>query len=349
MDRVRPGDDVVMSGSPCGQQDEAKTPLRPLAGLVRKASGSSHGEAVAELNAPSCAPGAFVIKSSGRHRRVVSTEEEDTGFLHWPHLSIARVCTISASMDVALAVFTYPLWHLKTRSQATDAASTLQAARSVTQRHGLRGLYRGCILGTLGLAPAHSVYVCTYEWAKYRFSTCCPTWLAPGLAALVGDCIYCALALPVEVLTVRRQIAALGTPLRALFVDVRCLWAQGGLASFYRGGLLSLAQTLPESTLWWMVYEQSKANLLGLGASQLMAMSGSAIMASVVSAAATNPVDVMKTRVQSGQVMLQRGQPLGCLFARGLIPRLAAAMLIGQTESYTYEAAMHYGRRRDAV
>lgn len=291
----------------------------------------------------------FVVKPSGSIRRHTARVVEDD-FHHWPHLSVARVCAISASLDIVMAVVTYPLWHLKTREQAADAASTLQAARSIVQQQGPQGLYRGAMLGTFGLLPAHGAYICIYEWAKCRCSTYLPQWATPAAAAAAAECAYASLATPIEVLTVRKQCAPAGVPPRGLIVDMRLLWCSGGLLSFYRGGLLSLATSLPEGAIWWVVYEKCKATLCGADVNPLVACSGSAIFASSASTLLVNPMDVLKTRAQAGQAVLKqrpwRQEPLWCFFARGLIPRLATAAVGGLCESSTYEITMCYGRWR---
>lgn len=255
---------------------------------------------------------------------------------------------------------TYPLWHLKTLEQAAGARSAYEAARSIVQRHGFRGLYRGGLFGIAGLLPASTAHICAYECSKYHLGSCLPHSVAPALAAAFGECSYVALATPVEVVTVRAQCAGhlaltsaggqLAAPRICARADLRELWQSGGLPRLYRGGTLTLASSLPESVAWWLMYENSKTMLRRAECSSVAMCSCSAILASATSTLLVNPVDVLKTRAQAGKANWWRGcgvesrEPLWRFCLRGLAPRLASAAVASLFESATYEAVMHYGK-----
>jgi len=294
----------------------------------------------------------FVRKKTGRRR-----EEDLSEFHHWPQLNVPAVCCLSGCCDMALASLTYPLWHLKTREQvSTDVSSMFRASRDILQQRGVRGLYRGALFGTVGLLPAHSAYICAYEWSKFRLSSWIPLGAVPPLAAAAAEVSYVALATPVEVVTVRAQCAALAAPpLRAggSLAQLWDIWRHGGVAQLYRGGLYTLASSLPEAAMWWLVYEHSKAVLsrrdLGITGSCTCA----AIAASLSSTVLVNPIDVLKTTAQAGQVSRLEWTQASrqtwysfCqrFFTRGLRPRLAIAAIGGIPEAGAYEAIMHFGK-----
>lgn len=255
-----------------------------------------------------------------------------------------KVCTLTWCLDLSFASVTYPLWLLKTREQDSGASTRLVARQLWHQ--GPRCFYRGALLGTVGLMPAHNAYLCTYEWAKFHAgSRGVPSALAPALAAPCAECAYLALGAPVEVATVRAQCAAPGSVPPRGVEELAALWRSGGLARLYRGWSYSLAASLPESALWWLVYENAKVALRQLDVGHVPAVFSASVAASVSSTLIVNPLDVLKTRAQVGRSAGDPGRPsLLQLFTRGLTPRLIAAGLAGLFESSGYEAIMHYGQ-----
>mmetsp|Transcript_9486 Transcript_9486/g.29405 ORF Transcript_9486/g.29405 Transcript_9486/m.29405 type:complete len:296 (-) Transcript_9486:36-923(-) len=290
----------------------------------------------------------FVSEQSG-------TRWEQNEFHHWPHLDIARVCALSGCFDLGFAMLTYPLWHLKTREQVTTGPNALQAARVIVQHRGVLGLYRGACFGVVGLLPAHSASLCTYEWSKFWLGTRLPHSVVPALAAVFAEVAYTSLATPVEVVTVRVQSAELSAPALApggTIAELQSLWRAGGVQRLYRGGLLTLAASLPEAAIWWLVYENGKAVLqqrTGFGTPACCPCA--AVLASLSATVLINPLDVLKTQAQAGQALQWQLQRLcACrgtlqrMFTRGLGPRLALAAVAGLPEAGTYEVVMQYGK-----
>lgn len=300
-------------------------------------------------------------------------------FLHWPFLSLPRILVLTACFDTCIGFMTYPLWHLKTREQVLgSASSSLRAARDVVRAHGgwtkdgVRGLYRGALFGVVGLVPAHGAYLCAYECSKYRLSNAlplCAAPFAPAFAAAVAETVHIVLAMPVEVVTVGRQCVGPvsgAAPPKSAAAELRSHWRRGGLARLYRGGLLTYSSNLPESIIWWLIYENCKSLFLRRSearatsapneagiyhrscASHAGALAGSAVVASTLACVVVNPIDVLKTRVQSGQAWSRafdaRGEPRWRFLTRGLLPRLALAAVSGVMESGSYETIMYYGR-----
>mmetsp|Transcript_46091 Transcript_46091/g.128138 ORF Transcript_46091/g.128138 Transcript_46091/m.128138 type:complete len:295 (-) Transcript_46091:232-1116(-) len=290
----------------------------------------------------------FVSKRSGTR----SPEVEALAH-HWPQLCVSRVCALSCSWDLALAGVTYPLWLLKTQEQAAGGPTAFRAARLIIDHQGFRGLYRGAVFGTLGLLPGHCAYLCTYEWAKHSLRPWIRHEWSPALAAAAAESVYLVLTTPVEVVTVRLQSAGTSAPLLArgaVVAEFRALWRQGGLQRLYRGGLLTLASALPESSVWWLVYENCKASLRRREAGPAVAWFCSAAAACTMATVLVNPVDVLKTRVQAGTgtpriANLRLQEPYWRLFTRGLGPRLLSSAIAGIPESGAYEAIMRHAKR----
>eukprot|EP00933_Yihiella_yeosuensis_P039495 TRINITY_DN33545_c0_g1_i1.p1 TRINITY_DN33545_c0_g1~~TRINITY_DN33545_c0_g1_i1.p1 ORF type:complete len:330 (+),score=51.20 TRINITY_DN33545_c0_g1_i1:49-990(+) len=305
----------------------------------------------------------FIPKRSGVRQAQTSQLELNQ---HWSSLSIPRVCAVTATCDLGFAVVTYPLWHLKTRLQAGGPTSTIAAARELISQRGPSGLYRGAVFGTFGILPANIIYVLSYEWSKHYLSGHVSAAAAPAAAAVLAEGIFTLLASPVENVVVRMQCLPASAPhLRfgKSATEFGELWKAGGPLRLWRGGLLGLASNLPQATIWWLVYENSKSWLqkdkVGDGAATSVMDAGAhtsgcataAVVASCVATLLTNPIDVVKVRAQSAPaaghfspLACFRSESLFVLFVRGLFPRLALAACAGLSESAVYEVTMHYGK-----
>ncbi|CAK9038771.1 unnamed protein product [Durusdinium trenchii] len=173
---------------------------------------------------------------------------------HWPSLDLTRVCL----------VVSYPLWHLKTREQVLGS-SCLQHGRELIKHLGLRGMYRGGLFGTLALLPGHCLWYMAYEGSKWHLTPRLPARMAPAAAAALAECCWVVSSMPVENVVVRLQCRpARAPPLHwgASLLELRALYQEGGLRRWWNGSVLGLAASLPQSALWWMVYENSKSFLL---------------------------------------------------------------------------------------
>eukprot|EP00927_Polykrikos_kofoidii_P078340 TRINITY_DN75175_c0_g1_i1.p1 TRINITY_DN75175_c0_g1~~TRINITY_DN75175_c0_g1_i1.p1 ORF type:complete len:353 (+),score=30.72 TRINITY_DN75175_c0_g1_i1:36-1061(+) len=326
-------------------------------------------------------------------------EDEEHDSHHWPRLSVWRLGAVDACLFLATASVTYPLWHLKTIEQASSTRySPLVPARLLLcGQCSWRSLYHGATFGCVGLLPASFTSLCLYECAKYHLSRAgLQISAAPAVAAAVSEVVWVALATPVEVVTVQRQcssplsralaaatrgttvvtsvptaLSAAPVPHHGSLVEARSIWEAGGARRLYRGALLSLASSIPESAVWWTLYEHGKKRLRCLQAGEIVTCIGSGVVASFSTTLLMNPVDVIKTRVQVGQSPLSGlsltsavfqsssgrevfGRVVGGavrsfpsswqLFTRGLAPRLGIAVISGSSESCTYETAIHFAK-----
>ncbi|CAJ1330626.1 unnamed protein product [Effrenium voratum] len=271
-------------------------------------------------------PAPFMVKRSGWAQAAQSHGVQQ----NWQRLDLCRVCLVSCSLDVALSAVSYPLWHLKTREQVLGS-SAAQHCRELWRAQRCRGLYRGVVFATGALLPVNCLWCLAYEWSKWHLSQRLPAAsAAPALAACAAECVWVAFAMPVENVAVRFHCRPPSEQLRwgASAAELKKLWQEGGVRRWWNGGLLGLASSLPQSAIWWMVYENSKCFLLPRSEREDLAQhgaaaGGAAVVASCATTLLLNPLDVVKSQKQ----VIRPGEASRCL---GGSPESAAVPALPQ-------------------
>ena len=240
-----------------------------------------------------------------------------------------------AASGTAVDLLVYPLNTIKTRLQlvtATGGSISDANAAAVSSSSGIAGGGRGTLYTSrvyagvttvLLSAPAFGVYMATYETFKHAVA---PHLGAAGesMAGVAAQAAGSLVWVPLEVVRERQQVHAAGmlrgcgggastssaSDAARLYVGkdggtlraLRSLLAtRTGLASLYRGYALSLSSWAPFNALYFPLYEHCKrtaARIAGTDEPSIYAVNASALLAAAASAAATNPLDVLKTNVQ---------------------------------------------------
>jgi solute carrier family 25 protein 44 len=115
--------------------------------------------------------------------------------------------------------------------------------------------------------------------------------------------LFLSLQVPLDVVTQRMQIAGKHSAEGKITSVVRNIYQTSGIRGFYRGYFASLLVFVPTSSCWWMTYSNMCA-ILGKDdrASYVDTMGKTMIsgfVAGMTSAVVTNPLDVIKTRLQT--------------------------------------------------
>ncbi|GBG67785.1 hypothetical protein CBR_g910 [Chara braunii] len=281
----------------------------------------------------------------------------------------------------------FPVDTIKTRMQAlvgrANAMSphhdttVLKAVSSILRSEGPLGLYRGIGAMCLGAGPAHAVYFATYEFAKQELggnrSGHHPVAhaTAGALATVASDAVFT----PMDVVKQRMQLR--NSPYRGVMDTVRRIAGEEGLGAFYASYRTTLVMNVPFTAVHFATYEGAKRILrdTGLGhvggggekgeegeggeenlSTHLTAGGAAGALASAV----TNPLDVIKTRLQtqgvngaqrfsSGSVVaamrtIVREEGLSAL-ARGTRPRVLFHTPAAAICWATYEASKKFLQR----
>ena len=173
-------------------------------------------------------------------------------------------------------------------------------------KHGgsLVNLYRGVGPVAFAAGPVHAIYFATYEAAKHALVGEEDAANAPLRVALAGASATLAADFamnPVDVIKQRMQLC--DSPYRSALECVRCVVRTEGLGALWRSYPLTAATNVPFTCVYFTAYESAKAMLdasgtLGGGESPAAQCVAGGI-AGGLAAAATTPLDVVKTRIQT--------------------------------------------------
>ncbi|KAF0978779.1 hypothetical protein FDP41_001849 [Naegleria fowleri] len=210
--------------------------------------------------------------------------------------------------------------------------------KNLWKNYGLRGLYKGFAISLLGACSIESLYMSTYEIANQEYlnrntsasggngddemlnsSEAHPTTNKESdsksfnryfLAGLSADIIANTLVVPFDVISQRMMISKVHN-LSSIHI-IRDILKKEGFRGLYRGYTWSLCKFAPESALWWGIYgllrkkyfenfviEESQRHGNSLIKHQLFSSAVSGILAGVACAIVFNPLDVIKTRLQT--------------------------------------------------
>lgn len=196
----------------------------------------------------------------------------------------------------------YPLDTLKTR---------LQSSGGFFKNGGWSGVYKGVGSVIAGSAPGAALFFVSYEHVKTSLqSSDQPVALSHMLAASVGEIAACAVRVPTEVVKQRTQASQFSSSwqaLRHIFAankGVAMVWRE-----LYRGWAVTVMREIPFTVIQFPLWEAMKAWRGQKKGSKPNAVE-SAVFGSIsgaVSAAATTPLDVLKTRLMLAKKV---GKPL---------------------------------------
>ncbi|KAF4129286.1 Mitochondrial carrier protein [Phytophthora infestans] len=244
----------------------------------------------------------------------------------------------SAAAGMIGRIFCHPLDTVKARLQAsTSTGQTITSQlnlRSFSLQH-LRGLYRGIGVSILGSAPATCLYMTSYEVCKdalmdveiFRSS---PSLLYLG-AGMAAETLSCVLWVPVDVIKERMQVqvqalSASGATREIYYRNtldaVQTIAHMERLAGLYKGYAATLLSFGPFSALYFMFYEKGKAlaqNRLDVEELPAQYTLASAAAAGATASFLTNPLDLIKLRLQVQRAYASQGTPAAY---RGIIDGL---------------------------
>ncbi|KAK0520944.1 S-adenosylmethionine transporter [Tilletia horrida] len=219
---------------------------------------------------------------------------------------------VSGAMSgLAVDIIFFPIDTIKTR---------LQSKQGFAASGAFKGIYSGLASVAVGSAPGAAIFFVTYESMKPALRRQAEAWgwrsepAVHMLAASTAEAAACLVRVPTEVIKSRQQTAAYGTSTSTRQVLQLVLFEGGGLRALYRGYGSTIAREIPFTCIQFPLYERIKAAfaasnaregripLAAPGASTehslplwQAALSGSC--AGAIAAAATTPLDVVKTRI----------------------------------------------------
>jgi len=266
-----------------------------------------------------CPPEMAVEKNAAR--RSIQTIE-------WHMLDKNRFYPYSMASSFTVRCFLYPLTLVRTRLQVqlhnTVYNGTFDAFKQILHNEGPRGFYRGFWISCFQVVSG-VCYVSTYEGVRHILSKNGVTdnkvkaVVGGAAASLVGQTII----VPFDVISQHLMILgaivnkgnsehsvnplAINTSGRTrgqIAWDVtRAIYYRDGPRGFYRGYVASLCNYVPSSAAWWFFYHLYKDILFNASSEMMMIpFTGIQCMAAIMSGCSTsvitNPLDLVRARVQ---------------------------------------------------
>jgi len=236
----------------------------------------------------------------------------------------------SHTLRAVSAAAASPAWPAAARADpaaARRAAPPLPAAESaslasIVRREGLRGvtrLYRGVGAAAAGAGPAHAVYFSVYEAVKDALVGSREGEAHPLAAALASSCatvVSDGMMTPADVVKQRMQVCH--SPYRNIWDCAARLLRTEGAAVFYRSYGTTLLMNIPFTAVNFGMYDLCKNTLAGDGQGGGVGTHvASGAVAGGCAAAATTPLDVVKTRLQTDTVPRKGGEVFRMVWAEG--------------------------------
>ncbi|WPG98040.1 Hypothetical protein R9X50_00082400 [Acrodontium crateriforme] len=224
-----------------------------------------------------------------------------------PNFSLAANMAAGAFAGIAEHSVMYPIDLLKTRMQVVNPTPAAiytgigNAISTISRAEGYMSLWRGLSSVVVGAGPAHAVYFATYEVVKQAMGGNAAGH-HPVAAATSGACATIAsdaFMNPFDVIKQRMQLH--GSTYTSLTDCASKVFRAEGLRAFYVSYPTTLAMTVPFTALQFTAYESltkvmQKKRAPGYDPLVHCTAGG---LAGGVAAAATTPLDVIKTLLQT--------------------------------------------------
>ncbi|XP_052501098.1 mitoferrin-1 isoform X2 [Budorcas taxicolor] len=183
--------------------------------------------------------------------------------------------------------------------------SVYGALKKIIRTEGFWRPLRGLNVMMMGAGPAHAMYFACYENMKRTLNAVFHhqgnSHLANGIAGSMATLLHDAVMNPAEVVKQRMQMY--NSPHRSALSCIRTVWGTEGLGAFYRSYTTQLTMNIPFQSIHFITYEflQEQINPYRGYNPQSHIISGG--LAGALAAAATTPLDVCKTLLNTQENM----------------------------------------------
>lgn len=294
--------------------------------------------------------------------------------IEWDMMDKVKFLPLSMLSSFSVRCALYPLTLIKTRLQVQKHNALyngmIDAYIKIYKGEGFSGLYRGFWLSSLQIFSG-GLYLTIYEDMRQILAkqdilnSKMRSFVAGAAASVVGQSIvvpFDVLSQHLMMLGVQNNVKNKGlkdkfnplnidaSPGRSKFVItmdvVRQILKVDGIPGFYRGYFASLSVYVPNSSLWWGFYQLYQDQLFAIApvwVSQLFIQTTSGMLGGFTTVIITNPLDIVRTRMQVTRLdswsLAFRGlwKEEGLrMFAKGLSARLL------QSASYSFGIILGY-------
>ncbi|XP_036432463.1 solute carrier family 25 member 44a isoform X1 [Colossoma macropomum] len=252
-------------------------------------------------------------------------QKRNIRIIEWEDLDKRKFYSLGVFMTLTTRATVYPFTLIRTRLQVQKGKSlyngTFDAFFKILKVEGVRGLYRGFMVNTFTLISGQA-YITTYELVRkyvshYSSSNTFKSLVAGGSASLVAQSI----TVPIDVVSQQLMMQGQGEHLTRFKLKPKIvmatskhkvtfgqtkdimvqIFAADGFRGFYRGYVASLLTYIPNSALWWPFYHfyaEQMSRLAPSNCPHLLLQAVAGPMAAATASTITNPMDVVRARVQ---------------------------------------------------
>lgn len=283
--------------------------------------------------------------------------------IQWSQLNKPKFFFYQFSMFMGIRALLYPNIVVKTHVQTSlKSQSVLTTAAHIVKQKGISGLWRGFWTVAIGAIPSQIVYVSALEVAREASRD--NFGFGPFSAAFFGG--LCAstssqfIVVPVDVVSQRMMLQK--ENLSALRIS-KDLYRKEGFLGFYRGFGSSVATYAPFSAVWWsssaackhFLYSflegpEEQESVLFMRGKDVLIQSIAGMTGSLCGVLVTNPIDVIKTRIQTQEervsfskeaIKLVRQEGI-LAFTKGVSSRLMSSLPFSVLGLVGYEAVKQW-------
>ncbi|TPX53306.1 hypothetical protein SeMB42_g00861 [Synchytrium endobioticum] len=291
----------------------------------------------------------------------MSLAHDEVDYESLPTSSLAVNLMAGAIAGITEHSVMYPMDAIKTRMQVLHSNVVYTTISSAVSRmmttEGFASLWRGVSSVIVGAGPAHALYFATYERCKVLFGGDQDGHhpLRVGAAGACATIVSDGVMNPFDVIKQRMQMQA-GSHRTMTACAVHTARTEG-LAAFYISYPTALTMSIPFQSIHFASYEYFRKTLNPSGTYDPKTHVVSGAAAGAIAAAATTPLDVCRTLLQtkglSSNVSIRHARGLFDAatiiyqtegingFARGLRPRILSHMPATAICWTTYEALKH--------
>ena len=294
--------------------------------------------------------------------------------VEWEMLDKKKFVPYSMASSFTIRCFLYPLTLIRTRLQVQKGndlyKGTYDAARKILHNEGWRGLYRGFFVSAFQVVSG-VCYVSTYEGVRHVLerqgitNSKVKAFVGGSCASMVGQTII----VPFDVISqhlmllgqasnskVTPEAKASANPFNItvegrskaqIAAEVaRNIYLRDGLRGFYRGYLASLCTYVPSSASWWTFYhffQEVYESVIPTFVPHTGLQCAAAMSAGCASCILTNPLDLVRTRVQvqrrpipETMRLLWQSERFN-IFKKGLTARMTSSVIYSVAIIFGYE------------
>jgi len=296
--------------------------------------------------------------------------------VEWDMLDKSKFFPMSMASSFTIRCFLYPLTLIRTRLQVQRGnevySGTYDAGRKILQNEGFKGLYRGFFVSAFQVVSG-VCYVSTYESVRHILDkqgmvtdSKVKAFVGGACASMVGQTII----VPFDVISQHLMLLGQLSGKSKLTPEVKAsvnpfnihvegvskakiaaevtkhIYRRDGLKGFYRGYTASLCTYVPSSASWWTFYhffQETYEKVIPSFVPLTVLQCAAAMSAGCASCILTNPLDLVRTRVQVQRKPipetlkhLWRTEGIK-IFKKGLTARMTSSVIYSLAIIFGYE------------